>query len=153
MGIDAGPCGVFGIYLPKYVGKSGYAGFKDLYYKILRYGNNLADIGLGDEEDEDALEFGITNEEYYLGDDAWEAKVNKKFLEEVKAYFKKNGIVLPEGVRLHWTGGENDRPARCSTPYEEWCLGHGMLMDPWDWPEMHESYRKVAEFHEWVWMG
>jgi hypothetical protein len=60
---------------------------------------------------------------------------------------------VPSGAYLVWTGSEDDRPARCSTPPEGWVLGWGLFTKPWDYPEMDASFREHAAFHEWVWMG
>ena len=71
----------------------------------------------------------------------------------VAAFAEKYSINVPSCIHLLWTGSEDDRPARCGTPSEEWVLGWGLLTKPWDYPEMDTSFRAHASFHEWVWMG
>jgi len=67
--------------------------------------------------------------------------------------FAEVGIIVPASAALLWTGSETDRLARCATPAEEWILGYGVFTNPWDYPPMDESFKKVSGFHSWAWMA
>ena len=66
--------------------------------------------------------------------------------------FAEDGIIVPESAALLWTGSEADRLAQCETPADEWILGFGVFTNPWDYPPMDESFKKISSFHSWVWM-
>jgi hypothetical protein len=66
--------------------------------------------------------------------------------------FAEDGIIVPASAALLWTGSEADRLAQCATPADEWILGYGVFTKPWDYPPMHESFRKIASFHSWAWV-
>lgn len=132
MGMDAGACGAFGLYLPQ------FEQVADLYKELREY---VQAVNL-DETDEDSL----------CDPDEFERipEFTDRF---VTAFAERCSIHVPPGAYLIWTGNEHDRPARCDTPSEEWVLGWGLLTKPWDYPEMDASFREHAAFHEWVWMG
>ena len=60
--------------------------------------------------------------------------------------FAEDGIIVPASAALLWTGSEADRLARCATPADEWILGFGVFTNPWDYPPMDESFKKVPAF-------
>jgi hypothetical protein len=132
MSTNAGAAGAFGLYLPQ------FELLADLYAELQDY------VKTAREEDSDE-----------------EAADNPEDLERIPefqgrfhvALLEKYSIVVPPGAYLMWTGTEDDRPARCDTPSEEWVFGWGLLTKPWDYPEIDASFRKEAEFHTWVWMG
>ena len=66
--------------------------------------------------------------------------------------FAEDGIIVPASAALLWTGSEADRLARCATPADEWILGYGVFTNPWDYPPMDESFKKISGFHSWAWM-
>ena len=78
-----------------------------------------------------------------------------QFLSRFVALFANeyNVTVPTKGIALHWSGDEDSRPASCNTDSDEWILGWDLGTDPWDYPEMDESFRKVAQWHTWVWVG
>lgn len=132
MGMDAGACGAFGLYLPQFEQLGDlYKEFQD-YVEVVRDG----------ETDEDALSDPIEFDRI--------PEFTGRF---VAAFAEKYSINVPSGAYLIWTGSEDDRPARCDTPSDEWVLGWGLLTRPWEYPEMDASFRDHAAFHEWVWMG
>ena len=65
----------------------------------------------------------------------------------------ERGIIVPTSATLHYTGNEDDRPADCGTPADEWVLGFGIFTKPWEYPEMLDSFRAHAEYHTWAWVG
>lgn len=132
MGMDAGAAGAFGLYLPQF----------DLLAALYMELQNYVKLVRDDETDEDSL--GEPNDFERV----------PEFRDRlVKAFQETYGITVPPDANLLWTGNEDDRPARCDTPSEEWVLGWGLLTKPWNYPEMDASFREHAAFHEWVWMG
>jgi len=132
MGVDAGAAGAFGLYLPE------YEQLEDLYKEFQGYvklGRNC-----GSEEDSDCEPNDLEQIPMY----------RDRF---VHAFAEKYQINVPPGAHLIWTGNDDDRPARCDTPPEQWVLGWGLLTKPWDYPEMDASFREHANFHDWAWMG
>ena len=67
--------------------------------------------------------------------------------------FAEDGIIVPASAALLWTGSAADRLARCATPADEWILGFGVFTNPWDYPPMDDSFRKVSGFHSWAWIA
>lgn len=67
--------------------------------------------------------------------------------------FALNGLVIPAGACMLYTGAEDDRPARCQTPAGEWVLGFGLLQHPDQYPVMADSFKNAATWHTWVWMA
>lgn len=132
MGMDAGACGAFGLYLPQFEQLS------DVYKELQEYVDEVRSGETADDPRRDPDEFDRIPE------------FTNRF---VAAFAEKYSINVPSGAFLPWTGSEDDRPARCDTPSEEWVLGWGLLTRPWDYPEMDASFREHAAFHEWVWMG
>jgi hypothetical protein len=132
MGVDAGAAGAFGLYLPQ------FDQLEDLYKNLQGYVKLVRDS-----ESEEAPD----SEPHHLDQIP---TYRDRFVE---AFAEKYKIIVPPGAYLLWTGNEDDRPARCDTPSEQWVLGWGLLTKPWDYPEMDASFRKHASFHEWVWMG
>ncbi len=65
----------------------------------------------------------------------------------------KCGVIVPCLATLHYTGCEDDRLGTGSTPAKEWVLGFGIYTNPWEYPEMADSFRTVAGYHTWVWVG
>jgi hypothetical protein len=136
MGYDVGAAGAFGLLLSDYADKLG-----DLYQKFLD-GHEALVEELSDDEDYEECELDDEVQE-------WAEAFVPRF---VKA-FAKLGIVVPEGVRLHPTGDEDERPGRTETDADDWVLGFGMLKKPWTYPKMHKSFRQAADWHTWVWGG
>jgi hypothetical protein len=132
MGVDAGAAGAFGLYLPQ------FNQLQDLYEELQDYVKQVRDGESEDHRNGDPSDFGEIS------------TYRDRF---TVAFVERCGIQVPAGVSLIWTGSENERPARCSTPAEQWVLGWGLLTRPWEYPEMHASFREHAAFHEWVWMG
>jgi hypothetical protein len=77
----------------------------------------------------------------------------KELIDPLKQAFRVSGISVPEEASLQWTGSEDDRPARCNTPSEDWVLGFGLFTIPNNIPTLDKSFIKVSEWHDWVWMG
>jgi len=69
------------------------------------------------------------------------------------AAFALDGVVIPESACLMYTGKEDERPARCSTPPGQWVLGFGLFCHPNHYPVIDESFTKLADWHTWVWMS
>jgi hypothetical protein len=132
MGMDAGAAGVFGLYLPQ------FDQLGDLYTELQSY-VKLVRNGESDEDPDGEPDAFDRISEY-------RERLAAAFAEHYK-------INVPRSARLLWTGSEDDRPARCDTPAEQWVLGWGLLTKPWDYPEMDASFRQYAALHEWVWMG
>jgi hypothetical protein len=132
MSSDAGAAGAFGLYLPEY--EQLEHPYKELqaYVKRVRDGET--------EEDPDTEPQELEQIPTYRD-------------RLVAAFAEKYKIIVPAGAHLIWTGNEDDRPARCATSAEEWVLGWGLWTKPWDYPEMDASFRRRADFHDWVWMG
>ena len=132
MGMDAGAAGAFGLYLPQF-------DLLDVLYK------ELQDYVRQDRD-------GESDDDPYREADELERipEFRDRFVAALLETYK---ISVPAGAELIWTGIEDDRPARCDTPSDEWVLGWGMLTKPWNYPEMDASFREHAEFHHWVWMG
>lgn len=77
----------------------------------------------------------------------------KELIEPLKKAFRATGINVPEDAGLLWTGSEDDRPAQCETPAEEWVLGFGLFTRPDMFPVMDKSFIEKSEWRTWVWMG
>lgn len=140
MGVDAGAAGAFGLYLPE------YGQLEDLYKELQGYVKLVRD-GESDEDPD-----GETEEDPDGEPDNF-AQISTYRDRFVAAFAERCKIKVPPGAYLIWTGSDGDRPARCSTPAEEWVLGWGLLTKPWDYPEMDASFREHAALHDWVWMG
>jgi len=126
MSMDVGCSGFFGVLL---------GGFPELQPILDRI-----DKRLGEE----------WHDEY---DSEPEDLVEAEFGDEIRAALTKSGIVPPEGASIFYSGTDDDRPGRCSTPSEEFGLGHGIFTQPWKYPAMDDSWKKIADFHTWVWGG
>jgi hypothetical protein len=127
MSTSAGAGGVFGILLPS------VPQVADLY----------ADLK------EHATQFHLENEEAGANDFPSFDEFETRFI----AAFKNLGIIVPDGAQLLSTGTEDDCPAECSTPGDEFALGFGLFTPPWNYPDMDESFKRVAQWHTWAWAG
>ncbi len=132
MGVDAGAAGAFGLYLPQF----------DLLTALYKELQNY--VGLVRDGETDELPDGEPDDFERI------SELRNRFVE---ALAEEYNIIVPPNAKLIWTGNEDDRPARCDTPSEEWVLGWGMLTKPWDYPAMDASFREHASFYEWAWMG
>lgn len=132
MSVDAGAAGAFGLYLPQ------FDLLADLYKEVQDY---VEAVREGDEEEDPE-----DNPREFMRIPEFRDRFAAAFLERYK-------IIVPPGASLIWTGSDDDRPARCNTPSEEWVLGWGLFTNPWDYPEMDATFREESEFHTWVWMG
>ena len=74
-------------------------------------------------------------------------------LDPLKQVFLENGITVPEGASIMWTGSEDDRPSRCDTQAEQWVLGFGLFTRPDQFPAMDATFLDASEWHTWVWLG
>lgn len=132
MSVDAGAAGAFGLYLPH------FDRLQDLYRELQDYVKQVHDAESEDEP--------CDAPRMYTEVPAYQERI-------IQAFASEYGIQVPPGACLIFTGTEDDRPARCATPAEEWVLGWGMFKMPWEYPEMDASFREHADFHDWVWMG
>lgn len=130
MGYDVGAAGAFGILLSGSESEKLAETVRMLFDRA---------VEMREEDDFDIEQF--------------EDRVHDEFIVQLLRDYNDAGIVIPVGARLIYTGSEDDRPGRTDTPADQWILGFGMLTNPWHWPEMHESFRKAASFHTWVWGG
>lgn len=73
----------------------------------------------------------------------------QKFLKPVIELL--NGVIVPAGAELHYTGDDDERPGGCATDADEFVLGFGLYTMPWQYGEIHESFRTRACWHTWVW--
>lgn len=143
MSQDAGAAGAFGLLL------SEYPAVADVYEEWKQY--LLTIKALESFEEDDEPKEGLDSND--LDDSTKNPRLNE-FAGLFKEAFAKHNILVPEAATLLYTDTEDTRPARCATPSEDWILGFGLFTKPWDYPiEMHESFRNLAEFHTWVWMG
>lgn len=65
----------------------------------------------------------------------------------------ERGIVAPAGCTLHYTGDQEDCPGCCGVDPDTILFGIGMMKPPWEWPNVDDSWKKVATLHTWVWGG
>lgn len=137
MSTSAGAAGAFGILLME---RSEVSGLRAQINDLI---NGLQDENQADEDQ--------TYDDLNLDPD--DKPEIKAFTPLLITAFRNAGIEVPDEAELFWTGWEHDRPANCSTPAEEFVLGFGLFTDPWDFPEMHQSFRDIARWHTWVWMG
>jgi hypothetical protein len=79
--------------------------------------------------------------------------VSDRHIEPMRQAFYVIGIVVPESAYFIQTGTEDERPGRTVTPPDDFVLGFGLYTMPWDFPAMHESFQKAADWHTWVWGG
>jgi hypothetical protein len=91
-----------------------------------------------------------------------EAYVAEEDLPEVVAIgaelvetLRRIGIEPPAAAALMWTGSEDDRPARCSTPAESWVFGFGLFSyhSPNEYPPMSDAFKAASQWHTWCWVG
>ena len=132
MGVDAGAAGAFGLYLPQ------FKHLQDVYKELQDYVKQVRDAESEDHPRRDPEDFS-------------EISTYRDRL--IAALVARYGIQVPPGAHLIWTGSEDERPARCTTPAEQWVLGWGLLTRPWEYPNLDASFRNHAGFHDWVWMG
>ena len=89
--------------------------------------------------------------------DSWSGDENDALdtlLPQVKAVLLNKGVTCPDVAHLFYTGNGDDRPGNCDTPTESFVLGVGIYVPPWAWAgNVHESFKKVAGPHTWVWGG
>jgi hypothetical protein len=71
----------------------------------------------------------------------------------LKVAFAAAGIIVPESAVLHWTGSDDDRPARCDADPNQWVLGFGLFTRPDQYPAMDPTFLANAQWNTWVWMG
>src|ERR1035437_6632427 len=109
MSTSCGACGVFGILLTDSKIPAVAEIVKQLNEAVATY------------EPEDGEEFDCNTPEDYPKVEA--------LVDPLKKAFEDNGIVLPDGIDLQWTGSEDDQPARCDTAAEQWVLGFGLFTD------------------------
>jgi hypothetical protein len=140
MSMDAGIGGAWGLLLSDQLvegmSEAGMLSFKSLYQELKSYVDNVRN----DPETD------------YTEDPDNYPEINQ-FADRFRNLLADNGIIVPEGIALYHTGSDDDRPARCSTPHDDWVLGWGVFTSPWKFPEIHESFRKITSLHSWVWMG
>jgi hypothetical protein len=86
-------------------------------------------------------------------DDTLDNGVPDETLKKIVDKFKEDGIILPEGVELVYTGSDEERPGRCETPENDWVIGLGIFIRPDQYPKMHESFLGAARFWTWVTCG
>ncbi len=55
----------------------------------------------------------------------------------------------PKESQLMWTGSDDDRFGRCSTPPEAWIIGIGIFGFPND-IQFSEKFKKAADWHLWA---
>lgn len=128
MSAECGGSGAFGLLLSKYAGDLG-----STYKWFLQKVNGTGDAA------------SLTNDEMEA--------IAAPCVARLRARFREIGIDVPKGAQLIFTGYDDERPGRCQVDEEEWILGFGVFMEPWKYPPMHESFRKAAEFYNWVWMS
>jgi len=137
MSTNAGICGFWGILLDQREEPE----VKQLVEDI----NNL--VASNQESDDEEIPGG------WWCVDEHEDEINKEFFDRTVSVLQRCGIVVPEEACIIHTGSDDDRPCRCETWADQWGIGFGILMNPWEWPELHESFKEAGEFHTWVWMG
>ena len=130
MSTSAGACGAFGILLSP-----------DSFPAVVAILEQIQKIVA--EYDDEAMEYN-SPEEY---------PAIKALLEPLKTAFRDNGIIIPDGADLQWTGSEDDRPARCDTRAEQWVVGFGLYTRPTQYPPMDATFLGHADWHTWVWLG
>jgi hypothetical protein len=145
MGTDAGAAGAFGLLL------SNYPAVADVYEEWKQYILTLESPNLfSDEDEDDEPKEGLDSDD--LDDPIKNPRLNE-FVGKFKEAFAKHNILVPRTATLLYTDTEDARPACCATPSEDWVLGFGLFTLPWNYPVMHKSFRNLAGFHTWVWMG
>jgi hypothetical protein len=125
---SAGACGAYGILLSDSLDIDVAGIFERLKVAVKTFDPGIND---GDEEFVDEV---------------------KGLAEELADTLHLQEIVLPDGASLVWTGSEDDRPAQCDTPAEDWVFGLDLFVDPAAYPKIDPSFAKLAALHTWVWM-
>lgn len=145
MGYDVGCAGAFGLLVSDHHALEEI--LDTLAQKIDAYGETI-------DEDEDFVldEQGnrIEDSEDY---EMYRDRVADRAVSDMRTALYVDGIVVPNGVGMYYSGTEDERPGRTDTQAEQWVLGFGLFTAPWDYPPMHESFRRAADWHTWVWGG
>ena len=132
MGYDVSVCAAFSVMLSEHASKLG--GVYEEFIKKL--GEPMTD------KTEEAQEV--------WGDEKRE-RVAEEYTPKFIEAFKRIGILVPEPeTMLFYTGTDDERPGRTDTDSEEWILGFGLLTQPWNYPHIHNSFKKVAQWYTWV---
>ena len=142
MGFDVGAGGAFGIELPAYEQELG-----DVYKNLLKAEDAWSTYGL-DPEDVDNGAENTDDEKDDILDQIY-VEHAPKLIEK----FKELGIVVPPNAHILKSASDDESPGRQATEEDTLILGFGAFTKPWDWPDMDETFRNVADFHTWVWGG
>ena len=126
MAMEAGACGVYGILMRDAAEKE----IVEVYEEFLE---KATDVNGPDSFND------ITVQGWY-----------SELYTRLVTAFSRSGVAIPEGACLMYTGVEDDRPGRCDTPAREWVLGFGLFTKPDEYPEMHQTFKKIANWHTWV---
>ena len=81
------------------------------------------------------------------------------FRDRVAAACRADGIELPHGFEITWSGDGDCRAGMCDTPVDTFVVGFVVPLDPRDWDgdmlpsSWPESFVARAESHEWIMRG